>query len=321
MKLINQINTQPVNIAILHRDEEYPAYPEGARDKTLVYTSSIPPFKFLKANHKYLFKRSSHRYIEQFWTEILAYQLGLQMDITVPPTFVAFDSESNQCGALIEWFINNKDESYIPGGDYCELYIPNFDRKKGTQHNFETVSKIFKDLTYKYIESFIDWKSFWSKTFVFDALIGNTDRHQDNWGIILKQEHNNIKNETVEISPVFDNGTSMGHEILAEDIHKFESDEVMEKYISRGKHHIKWCLTDDTKQGHFELLQKVAYKYPETLDVMKSCINKINENTFQIILEDLVKFDIPIRLSTERSKFMLKLLKFRHDKLKRILGC
>jgi hypothetical protein len=55
---------------------------------------------------------------------------------------------------------------------------------------------------------------FWAKALTFDALIGNTDRHQDNWGIIItRQTEAPNKIKKMRISPVFDNGTSMGHEI------------------------------------------------------------------------------------------------------------
>jgi hypothetical protein len=30
------------------------------------------------------------------------------------------------------------------------------------------------------------WLELWVKMFTFDALIGNTDRHQNNWGIIVE---------------------------------------------------------------------------------------------------------------------------------------
>lgn len=169
-----QHNDQAVDVCNWRRDEEFAQYPEGARDKTLVYCPSPAPYNFLRSGHRYLFKLSSPRYPEQFWMEVFAYLLGIKMDIPVPPAFVAYDSKKNQSGALIEWFLNSipllGDENYIPGGDYCQQYIPNFDRKKGKQHNFETVSQIFEDLNKKHPHFNTDWKSYWAKAFIFDAL-------------------------------------------------------------------------------------------------------------------------------------------------------
>lgn len=167
------------------------------------------------------------------------------------------------------------------------------------------IVKIFDDLQ-QYPKIKNDWKNFWAKTLVFDALIGNTDRHQDNWGI--------IKNGDVRISPVFDNGTSMGHEIFAKKFHLFETNNYIEHYVSRGKHHMKWSLDDNT-QGHYELLQKLIDRYPETDRIMIDCLTKINDETFKNILDNLVQFKIPTQLSTERANFMLRLLKFRYKRL------
>lgn len=162
MKFLQSSN-QPVDVSDWRRDEEFAEYPEGARDKTLLYCPSPPPFNFLKEKHRYLFKLSSTRYPEQFWVEILAYLIGVRMGVPVPPAFAAYDSKRNQSGALIEWFLNPipflGDEIYTPGGDYCQQYIPNFDRKKGKQHNFETIIQIFNEL------DSLNWKNDGQKSY------------------------------------------------------------------------------------------------------------------------------------------------------------
>jgi hypothetical protein len=318
---IIQPTSQPIDVAYWIRDEEFAQYPEGARDKTLLYCPKQAPSDFLKPDRRYLFKRSSHRYLEQFWVEILAYRLGAHMDINVPPAFVAYDSKEKQSGALIEWFLYPVGalgvEEYIAGGDYCQQYISNFDRKKGKQHNFETVSQIFEDLVKKYPAFDADWKTYWAKAFLFDALIGNTDRHQDNWGTIATlayQGNETPKLEKMRISPVFDNGTSMGYEIFPGKFKYYEEKDHLEKYVSKGWHHMKWSI-DSAQMGHIEMLQKFINKYPETRQIMLNCLNKLTVETFKLILNELVSFDVPVRLTAERANFMLKLLQFRHQHL------
>jgi len=317
---IMQHNNQVVDVSDWRRDEEHATYPEGARDKTLLYCPSLPPYNFLKKDRRYLFKRSSPRYPEQFWVEIIGYLIGIQMDIPVPPAFVAYDSKKNQSGALIEWFLNSipllGDENHIIGGDYCQQYISNFDRKKGEQHNFETVARIFEDLNKKYTNLNIDWKNFWAKTLTFDALIGNTDRHQDNWGIIVTPSHaDDSSSEKMRISPVFDNGTSMGHEILSSKFKYYEDNNHLEKYISKGWHHMKWGINDTSSTGHIEMLIKYTDKYPETRQFILECLNKINYDIFKSILDTCTTFEVPVRLTAERATFMLRLLQFRHQRL------
>lgn len=48
---------------------------------------------------------------------------------------------------------------------------------------------------------------------------------------------------------------------------------------------------------------------------MLDCLKSVNYETFKEISEMLVKFDAPVKLTLERSKFMLKLLTYRHKRL------
>ena len=60
---------------------------------------------------------------------------------------------------------------------------------------------------------------YWARIFAFDALVGNTDRHQENWGLLWS---NTGGIPRVRFSPAFDNGTSLGHEITEAALPNFE---------------------------------------------------------------------------------------------------
>lgn len=313
-----QLASEVVDITDWRGEEESRIFPVGTREKKLIYCPARTPYAFLEKRHRYLFKLSVKKCPEQFWIEIFAYRLGARMGIQVPPAFVAYDRAADQCGALMRWFL---EEAILPntsdikvekseyGGDLLQGYIINFDQKKGLQHNFETISKIFEE---KY--SNIDWKQWWARTFVFDALMGDTDRHQNNWGIIYGF------NDETRLTPVFDNGTSMGYEIKADRFHIYEANDRLKFYVLRGKHHMKWKLDDTSSIRHSELIEKYADQYPETRSTMLDCLHRVNSESFQAILNDLTKFDVSVRLTEERVRFMLRLLEFRHKMLLNQLG-
>lgn len=52
---------------------------------------------------------------------------------------------------------------------------------------------------------------------LFDALIGNSDRHHINWGIIYELNEDEIYNY---FSPLYDNGSSLCAYVNEEDIYK-----------------------------------------------------------------------------------------------------
>jgi hypothetical protein len=153
------------------------------------------------------------------------------------------------------------------------------------------------------------------------ALIGNTDRHQGNWGIITKYIPSNENSRTdvdileSKLSPAFDNGTSMGHEIYEKNFHKYNN-EKLEKYINDGKPHLMWDLNQKrSKHDNQEyLIKKMVHAYPECRDDMISCL-QFSETQVKEIFQRLVRFEIEPRLSDARAKFMLDLLLLRQQKL------
>lgn len=317
----------PIDIATWNREEE--VYPEGKRVKTSVYCPNIAPHDFLEANHRYIFKRSPFWAPEQYWVEIFAYQLGKYMNIDVPPTYVAFDSQKNYSGALVRWFLDSVpfEEEYIRGGDLCQEQIPSFNRKSGEQHNFETIVKIFEQaLPQEYPESTLNWKTYWAKTLVFDALIGNTDRHQDNWGIIESFQYKLIQPNAAyvrkaRIAPVYDNGSSMGGELANKTLTKFKYDEAaIEKYVRKGLQHMRWSLDNLERIEHCEFLKRLIHTYPEMQETMLDSLQSVNEETFNYILNTLTEFNVIIKLSQERSDFMLRLITLRHNRLLKVLS-
>ncbi len=194
-------------------------YPEGARAKIAYICSKsvVEEYSFLIPNHRYLFKESNPRYPEQYWVEITACIVGEYMGVAVPPAFVSYDSMNNKCGALIEWFYGRPDKDpysrYTMGGDFMTRMIRHYDRGKGKQHNFRTIEALSRSLS-RVCALKDDFVCYWERIFLFDALIGNTDRHQDNWGVIWYNREGYPDRPVAKFSPAFDNGTAMGHEIL-----------------------------------------------------------------------------------------------------------
>lgn len=67
---------------------------------------------------------------------------------------------------------------------------------------FESVNEIFSILE-KYGLNKAELEEFYFNTFVFDALIGNTDRHNGNWGFLMAPGH------PARIAPIYDCGSSL----------------------------------------------------------------------------------------------------------------
>lgn len=281
---------------------------KGSRNKIWV---AKPDTKVLEM---FLFKESHRRHPVEFWSEVITHHIGKLAGVPTPETFCARMGDTY--GALIGFFLKMKDgqvmESLDHGGDLILAKYPDFDRTKGERHNIFFVERIF--LESKRPDLFRDFLG----TLVFDALIGNTDRHQDNWGFILE------KKRIVRLTPAFDNSDSLGREIVEEKISNFLKDDGtrLKRYIEDGKPHVRWSVDGQNLEwiNHFEFLKRLSHKWPEVIKYVK-LQTKFRDGDIDGILTPLagVKVDSPqYALSPERIQFIKKIICFRRDILKQL---
>ena len=151
----------------------------------------------------------------QFWCEIIAYRFGRIIGVDVPPAHIGlstiYEKGVETYAALIEWFYDESKDVYITGEQIMVGLIEDFDTKKGRKHNLKTIRGFFKDDK--------EALNYWARVLTFDTLIGNTDRHQENWGLILKNAKLNPKGSgKIYPSPAFDNGTALCYEKLSQNL-------------------------------------------------------------------------------------------------------
>ena len=144
---------------------------------------------------------------------------------------------------------------------------------------------------------------------IFDALVGEQDRHEENWGIT--KSGNEYK-----LSPLYDNGDSLLRNfkdiIYAEAYYSGKKE--FDSYINKSKTII--YKEDNKKQyKHFELIKYLNDNYT---DVVQKEILNLNKLTDEII-ENIVN-KIPDELLTDiHKKYIIIYLKKRRDILLGIL--
>lgn len=313
---------------------------KGARVKYLVYSleDSTDP---TDQKPSWIFKQSIPKYPVEFWSEILAFHIGQELGVEVPEALPAIFRGT--CGALIKFMLFNPGsparfgggqvdtESLLHGGDLILSRFSSYERLKGEQHSVQLIHSIFEsDFNFGDILDRFNAQLF--RQFLFDAIIGNQDRHQDNWGVIetVVQPKEGSADREVRfwIAPAFDNGSSLGREFDEEQIAALLSTpSKITKYIRRGKAHVRWLSGGDLSGGipdqltHEELILRYLRAYRFAIPVATKIL-AVNSD----YLESAVRFvcvgsrqQTEVGISNAREEFIVKLIRERLQRLRGLL--
>lgn len=310
--MLRELQVGPIDISGWSPDEDHPVFPVGSKPKRMVIAPAnvAPP---LIAGHSYLFKTAADWRQQQIWSEIVAAQLAALVGVPVPPCFISVDGSGADVGALIEFFYGYPGE--VPamrlahGSDFLTALYPSA-KQRGRPHavrlNIGICRRFVPDRA-------IEW---WGKVLTFDALIGNVDRHTENWGLVGRltaRGHERL------IAPAFDNGTSLGYEKAEAAIASSWSKEAIKSYIDKGRHHCSWDVDDETVRGHFDLCHRYIIAYPEAGKAMRSVI-RFDRSQITAITEWCSRTNVGIPFTSARARFVTELIEARQARLRAVLG-
>lgn len=143
-------------------------------------------------------------------------------------------------------------------------------------------------------------EKFWDM-FVIDSLIGNTDRHNGNWGFLV-----DIKTNKIEFAPIYDCGSCLNPMIDDDEIKKLQDNDIKNLAINCYS-----CLKENGK--------KINY-----MTYIKECkneeCNKAILRVFKNIkIDEINKFIDGIScMSNERKEFYKKIINIRYKIIKEV---
>jgi hypothetical protein len=295
--------------------------PIGKRIKNVVFN----PINF----QYYYFKEPKEKYPWEFWTEIVASVVGKELGFN---TLEYLPAQMNDIGGCLSKSMTQiPTEELIHGQQYLIRIMPDFEIKKGTDHTFQLIEKFFtSDIRVKHLlDDFI-------RMLIFDAIIGNRDRHQQNWAIIreirlisnkssfsfLKSKRGFLRNfsTVATFSPFFDNGNCLAYnQIEKEVIELLRDSEKIEKYLFGPKavSHVRW---EGNSLTHLDLLSQIKQIYPiVVLSTVQTVKEKFDRDKITSVINSIdndVIFANPIySLTQKRKELMTKLIVLRTERL------
>lgn len=322
----------------------------GTRSKKYIQSPDLKYYYFKRS-----YKKEVIDYKFEFWSEILAFEIGTALGFKVLKYDLAIDNEN--IGCICESMIDSEKEELIEGVKYLQAYDNSFDpsnkifRKEYSFQRIETTLLTLK--IEKLLERIIEM-------LVFDSVIGNGDRHQENWAIVsqftpvsrtfysiegfVKRINEALPNSIqkilsrfrlvpelhiaasiatkIEFAPLYDNGSSLGRELDEARVERLLSDsDMLSSYIRRGVSEIHW---NGEKLGHFELLKNLLVSHePALKKIIERTVNQYNDTTLKNIIFNIDSITpdkfIDYRLSKQRKELIHKMILLRIEELSSLI--
>jgi hypothetical protein len=301
-------------------------YAEGSRDKARYLSPPDIADPLIKPRHWYLFKEPRSWAPWQPWIEVIAYRVGRLMGVEVPPAYVACRAGDGgdlpTFGALIEWFYEDTQDpfgdktrdKYESGSGLLKRLKPEFDDVKGRPHAFDLVLQCLRDAG---ISEEVAVRH-WARVLMLDSVIGNRDRHPENWGVVTDRSGKK------RLSPAFDNGTALSYEITEAQFGRFDDALYLHQYLTnpkRARHHMVWSLQEEDDLSFFEMAARLAQCYLYTRADMEKALAPITSENLRGVLQGLLGIPVPRAnvLTPTRLEFIIVMVERRVRLMKEYL--
>ncbi len=204
----------------------------------------------------------------EHWAEKIAEKICSMLGIE--HAIVKLAEHSNFQVSISKNFVKNCDLYH--GNDVLPFVVTKYDTDKKFKQSDHRLDKIFEALEYvfQFFQSSKDIeaiKSQFAEYLMLDALIGNTDRHHENWGLLIDYSTLECK-----LAPTFDHASSLGRELLDSKRERFLKEDRVGKYSRKGRGAVYWSENDIHGPAPLELVRLANQKYPK---VFQPALNKL----------------------------------------------
>ena len=269
---------------------------------------------------RYIAKTGHKWYPIESITELLLNRLGLIFGLNMAESRIVM--MGGQLRFLSRYFLNPVKEELVHGADILSgylnesspLFVEEVDKQKLTGEWF-TLQFVDSAVTnmFPYQKDDIMYKL--SMLIIFDAFVGNNDRHFFNWGVIRSID----SSFQPYFSPVYDTARGLFwnySENKVNDIVEINktTDAHIRKYCQESRPKIGW--EGEKKLNHFKLFEKIYANefYVSTMEIRELLVPSLLE---QMIEE--VRHNFCSLMSKNRVFMICKCLEYRFNELRKIL--
>lgn len=269
-------------------------YGGSEKKKTLLYKGRLYMVKFPDPIRQ---KGNDLSYMNNAFSEDIGCKIAESIGFSVQDTFLALYREDN-----------GKEKIVVACEDFCQdgAVLSEFSKMilSDTDNDRRIAKRVIPieivmdviDATPVISDKEAAKDRFWD-LFVFDTLIGNQDRHLDNWGFLLK-------NNQLEFAPIYDCGSALSPLLSDDAMDKISSN------ISAFKDHEYNLSSPYSYEGKRVFYPKIFEAPPEPLKrAIQRIVPQINRSQILKIVENTE------RMSQVRKFYISQALSYRYNNI------
>ena len=228
---------------------------------------------------KWLFKYTRGNSGEH-WAEKIAEQVAGLLD--VPHARVELAVFDGNRGSVTESFIDGELELFH-GNQILEMVVSDYDPEARFGQSDHTLRNILLALDYVFerTDTGENAKLQFAEYAMLDGVIGNTDRHHENWGIVWKWAS---EEQIMSLAPSFDHASSLGRELEDERRTRLLAENRVGMYSERGRGGIYWSQDDRRGPSPATLVMLATERYPELFKpALAKLVNLSDSSLYEIV--------------------------------------
>jgi hypothetical protein len=232
--------------------------PEDARLDT-EQLGSKPKFWVLLEGRRWLFKEARADTGED-WAEKIAAEVAAAIGIHAATVELARYAQRR--GSISLNFVDvHGGGALVHGNEILALQVTGYDKGKTfrqSDHTLDNIRTAIQGLFGQAADPILTELAGYT---VLDALIGNTDRHHENWGLVVQVQREAGK-ATISLAPSYDHASSLGRELRDDRRIELLTANRVDWYIRRGEGGIFRESENRHGENPLRLVEIAARAYP-----------------------------------------------------------
>ena len=211
----------------------------------------------------------------EHWAEKIAEQVAVLLGIPRGEVELAVFGEAR--GSATKSFVEDKQE-LVHGNQILGRTEVGYDADmifRQSRHTLHRVMRVM-DRVFELPEDAERAKRQFAEYVALDALIGNTDRHHENWGIVRRREGSGWVGS---LAPSYDHASSLGRELTDERRDARLRNDGAGRYLERGRGGIYWEQDARRAPSPLRLALLAVERYPDIFVPALRNIDRLSERS------------------------------------------